>query len=292
MLIVGTLDLDEAPVEMPVERLWRDGRREVMSDAIQTESLLSVYVNDMLTMKLGCSASHLTDLVIGRLFTEGIIEGPHEVDAVSVCEQSLRADVMLRSRTADLSRESVEVTPTCCTNNVVVNRYFSRDLDLSPVKPIPWLPEQVFAIAEEFGCDRTIHARTRGAHSAYLCREGQVLCVREDIGRHNAFDKVIGWALGNDIDLGACAIFTSGRVPTDMVVKAIRARVPILISKAVATDKTVDMARRYDLTLICEAKADSCLVLNDGMGTGATPSTVSAPLPGEGARTGGQGHEA
>ena len=274
MLIVGTLDLDETPVEMPVECLRRDGRRTIATDAIQTESLLSVYVNDVLTMKLGCSASHLTDLVIGRLFTEGIIEGLDEVDAVSVCEQSLRADVVLRDCTADLSRESVEVTPTCCTNNVVVNRYFSRGLELSPVTPIPWSPDQVFAVADEFGCDRTVHARTRGAHSAYLCREGQVLCVREDIGRHNAFDKVIGWALGNDIDLGICAIFTSGRVPTDMAVKAIRAGVPILISKAVATDKTVDLARRYDLTLICEAKTDSFLLLNDGMRTGAEPASA------------------
>ena len=100
MLIVGTLDLDDAPIEMSVERLWRDGRREAVADAIQTESLLSVYVNDVLTMKLGCSASHLTDLVIGRLFTEGIIEGIDEVDAVSVCEQSLRADVVLGGRVA------------------------------------------------------------------------------------------------------------------------------------------------------------------------------------------------
>ena len=121
--------------------------------------------------------------------------------------------------------------------------------------PVEWKPEAVFRIADEFALDKTVHARTRGAHSAFLCDlDGRILCMREDIGRHNAFDKVVGWALLNGVDLAKCMLYTSGRVPSDMASKAIRAGIPILVSKSVATDQGVALARAYGLTLICEAK--------------------------------------
>jgi FdhD protein len=69
----------------------------------------------------------------------------------------------------------------------------------------------------------------------------------------------------NDVDLSGCMLFTSGRIPTDMAVKAIRAGIPILATKTVATDKAVELARTYRLTLICEATPLSFDILNDGM---------------------------
>ena len=98
---------------------------------------------------------------------------------------------------------------------------------------------------------------------AYLANRERILYVREDIGRHNAFDKAIGSALIDGVDLSQCLLYTSGRVPTDMVVKAIRARLPLLVSKKVATDKTVEVARSLNLTLICRAMPDSFDVLSD-----------------------------
>ena len=65
------------------------------------------------------------------------------------------------------------------------------------------------------------------------------------------------------VDLSPCIVFTSGRVPIDMVAKAIRARIPILVSKAVPTDKTIQIARDHDLTLICSAHPDAIRVFND-----------------------------
>lgn len=270
--IIGVVPTVDEPVSFKALRYQRDcGSSKVVEDAVQEESLLAVYVNDILTMQLGCSASHLVELVVGRLFTEGLIASIDEIDTVSVCEQSMRADVYLRDREADLSREAEHIVATCCTNNMTLNEYFTEHSELVPVKPIPWDPAWVFRVADEFAKDKTAHARTQGSHSAYLVDRERILYLREDIGRHNAFDKAIGSALIDRVDLSQCLLYTSGRVPTDMVTKAIRARLPILVSKSVATDKTVEVARSLDLTLICKAVPASFDVLNDPTAATAQP---------------------
>ena len=78
----------------------------------------------------------------------------------------------------------------------------------------------------------------------------------EDIGRHNALDKVIGYALRHNIDLHQCMIYSSGRIPTDMTMKAIQAGIPVLSSKASPTSEAIELAREYHLTLICAARRD------------------------------------
>ena len=257
MEVIGTVNL---PEEHPTHRVSRRRRHARGAEAelpVQRESTLIVYINDIPTMQIVCSPNHLVELVCGRLFTERLTLGLDEIDALSICESSLRADVYLKDRDADLSRKAVLTVPTCCTNNRTLNDYFDTGEGLHSVHPASWVDEWIYRIAETFELDRTSHGITRGSHSAYLADETGVLNIHEDIGRHNAFDKAIGSALIDGIDLNRCLMFTSGRVPTDMMAKAVRAGLPLLVSKTVATDQAIDMAREFGLTLICNATSES-----------------------------------
>ena len=273
MDVVGTIEIDDAPVELPARRFLRDGGTRDHASEVQRESLLTVSVNDIPTMQIGCSADHLVELVCGRLYTEGLIAGLGEIDTLSICENSLRADVYLRDREADLSRRAARMVPTCCTNNVTLNDYFDAGEPLQPVTPIPWDAEWIFRAIDVFERDETLHRRTRGTHTAYLSNREGFLLVREDIGRHNALDKAVGSALLNGIDLSQCLLFTSGRVPTDMTAKTVRAKIPILASKSAATDKTIQMARDYNLTLICNANPESFDVFHNPIGSAQSTSS-------------------
>ena len=73
-------------------------------------------------------------------------------------------------------------------------------------------------------------------------------------------DKAVGYALLNGIPLSECMVFTSGRVPVDMVEKVIAAGIPVLVSKSVPTAESVELAKKYNLTLICKAWPDRCEV--------------------------------
>lgn len=263
MEIIGTIPFRDIPVEFSALRFDAGGSVREMASPLQTESLLDVFINDAAAFRLTCSASDLVELVVGRLYTEGIIAGTDDIDALSICEQAMRADVYLHDRSVNLAPARTETVPTCCTGNRTLVDY-SGGRPLEAVSPVTWMPAAVFALAAEFEADKTSHARTKGVHSAILADlQGTPLALCEDIGRHNAFDKAVGSALISATDLTRCMLFTSGRVPTDMVAKAIRARIPVLISKAVATDQTIALAREYGLTLICTATSSHFDVLCD-----------------------------
>ena len=115
----------------------------------------------------------------------------------------------------------------------------------------------VFRLAEHFRKDSTLHRITGGTHSCYIRFGDGNIRSFEDIGRHNALDKAVGAMLLVKEDPGKCMLYTSGRVPQDMVEKVIHAGIPILISKAVPTDRSIRLAAAYGLKLIVRAHADS-----------------------------------
>lgn len=230
--------------------ITRTGETSTEQSAVLTEHQIDVYINEQLTMKLICTPQHLTELVLGRLLSEGIIRTTADVSLIYICESGRRAKVMLAESADAPRRDFVAPTPTCCTGNRILNGDFLRQETLTPVKPIAWSPEEIFTLADRFNEDTPLHKLTGAIHSCFLARGNELLFSCEDIGRHNALDKVIGYALRNDIDLTGCIAYSSGRLPTDMVEKAIRAGLPILCTKANPTAEAMQLATACSLTLI------------------------------------------
>lgn len=249
------------------EYIGRDGEVYKETEPVLAEHLVDVYVNEKLTMKLVCIPEYLTELVLGRLLTEGIIRTADEVGQIYVCEFGKRVRVMLKNSAAqdtcphDSAPKAdpgnyVEPTLSCCTGNHILNDYFLTYSDIRPVTPISWKTSWIFDLADLFSKGMPLHSQTWATHSCFLACEGKLLFQCEDIGRHNALDKAIGYALRNHIDLTKCVVYSSGRIPTDMAMKAIRAGIPILASKASPSAEAVELAKAYRLTLICAARRD------------------------------------
>ena len=145
------------------------------------------------------------------------------------------------------------------------------------LKPLPALrttsnatAEAVFAALEVLREHQPLNAMTGGVHAAALCDDdGRIRLCREDVGRHNAFDKLIGAALrsGTQLD-GGFALLTS-RCSYELVEKAVLAGVPMLVTVSTATSLAVERARQAGLTLVALARPDAFLVFNKGPATKA-----------------------
>ncbi len=245
----------------------RDGQLISKQEQILKEHLIDVYLNDHLTMKLVCLPQYLTELVLGRLLTERIIDSISDIEQIYICEYGKRAKVYLNrtSKTLPQNTENnlfIEITPTCCTGNHILNDYFVSGQTPKTVPSINWKPDWIFQMADAFADGMPLHSTTFATHSCLLARNGQILFSCEDIGRHNALDKAIGYALRNQIDLRECIVYSSGRIPTDMAMKAIYAQIPILASKASPTVEAIELAKEYHLTLICAARRDRMKVFS------------------------------
>ena len=263
MEIIDKFASDVSLEVAPITRIFPGADSVEMEMRIATEHHMSVLVNTIPTFEVVCSPDHLPQLVLGRLITEGIIESKSEVAQIYVCDHGTRAEVMLFDENrANFKKKAIEKVPTCCTGNRTLNEYFLTDEMPGAVCPIDWSEDWVFEMANFFKNDSPAHKKSFGTHSCYISWAGQdfseshpIIC--EDLGRHNALDKAIGCALERGVDLRRVMLFTSGRLPIDMVTKVIRAKIPILVSKAVPTTSALELAEQSKLTLICSAYPDA-----------------------------------
>lgn len=233
MEICGEFCRNGLAKEQEYKKIMPDGQNGLEKDSVITEHQIEIIVNEELAINVVCTPEHLPELVLGRLLSEGIIGGAGDVEYLYFCESGHRAKVYLKNFSGGRPGSGLNRLPAVSYQ-------------------ISW----VFQLAEYFAQGSPLHQKTVGTHSCILAVEGEILCRMEDIGRHNALDKVLGYALRQEVALNHAMVYTSGRVPVDMVTKVIRAGVPVLVSKAVPTLQSVAMARRYGLTLITSARPD------------------------------------
>ena len=155
-----------------VREIRRDGSVRERKTAVPAEHSMTIYVNGREVMEVVCTGQYLAELILGRLLTAGIIKNADEVEAVCVGEAGEAGMAVLRSQEAPA--EEAEV------------------FEKLPAKPAVWKEEWVFALADRFAEGMPIHQETFAVHSCFLSMKGEILFECEDIGRHNAFDKVIG----------------------------------------------------------------------------------------------------
>ena len=220
--------------------------------ALPAEHAAVIYVNEQSAFRVVCTPELLPQLALGRLLTEGWVTSAEEVEQVAVCAEGLKVNVYLTHPLTARSAAVQEVS-SCCTDNIALG----SPVELPPLQTVPHLevePEWVDTLSAAMSAGLPLYQATHAVHSCFVLHEGRILCACEDIGRHNALDKAVGQMLLQGVPLRECVLYTSGRVPVDMVRKAIRAGVPALVSKTMPTVQSLELAQEYGLQLICGRK--------------------------------------
>lgn len=214
--------MGEAVTRVLVIRAESDGSRVCFNDEVSVEGNYLLVVNGDTLEKVVVSPFALREWVVGHLFCRGSISGAREVKSFEERDGRIEVETDPSSGTeGGPSPAEWTVTPEMIHNGA------------------RWIAE-----APRFN-------RTGGFHaSALLSATGEKLALFEDISRHNALDKTIGWGLMSEMDLGRTMVIQSGRLPRDMVAKAAAARIPLLGSVSAPTDAGIALARESGITLV------------------------------------------
>jgi FdhD protein len=108
----------------------------------------------------------------------------------------------------------------------------------------------------------SLYLEAGAIHGCVLCKEGTPVCYTEDVGRHNAVDKIAGWIYHHGVDPADKILYTTGRLTSEMVIKTVRMGIPILVSRSGFTAWGVDLARQVGLTLVGRARGKRFIALS------------------------------
>lgn len=205
---------------------------------------------------------HDFELVAGLLLAEGVIGGPDDLRRLTYCTDP-GADTPGRYNVV-----SVELRPGLEPDLAGLGQTFSASSacgvcgraglealhgrGLAPLPPGPPVaPRTLYGLPDALRAAQATFEATGGLHAAALFSpDGRMLCLREDIGRHNAVDKVLGWALLEHRPVGETVMLVSGRAGYEIVQKAVVARVPVLCSVSAPSSLAVALAVEFGLTLV------------------------------------------
>jgi FdhD protein len=215
------------------------------------ETPVSLTVNGEVWLTFMCTPVNLEAMAVGFLYNEGIIESMDEVEDVRVCEHGDNVDVWLNRTVAQ--PKSWRRTSGCSGGLTAVETLARVDVSFDNEQP-KVLPDAIGHIVEMLFESQKLYRETGGVHTSALSDGEKILIVAEDIGRHNTLDKIAGLCLMNKIWTPTRILITTGRISSEMLQKAARLQVPILISRTSPSSLSIEMADLYGITLIGYAR--------------------------------------
>jgi FdhD protein len=244
----------------------RGQRAEEISGEVVREQPLTIYVNGQRFLTLLCSPVKLDALVVGYLWMEKVIAGVDEITRLEVSPVDGRAEVTLAG---PVTLPTERVLTSGCGGGItfrIDHRLFPRLHSALRIRP-----EQLSARMRDLFAAAEHYKVSRGIHGAALSDGERLLVVAEDVGRHNAVDKIKGEALLHDIGTRDRLLLSTGRISSEMLLKAARMEVPVVASRTSPTEMAVALAEQLNVTVCGYVRPDGVnLYAGDAVKVGET----------------------
>ena len=235
---------------LSIQRITREGRKDT-EDIVTQELPLTIILNNQELVTLLCSPTDLMHLAIGFLSSEGLLSSKDEIKKIVVDDQR----GVVRVETED-DRETASglIFKRVITSGCGRGASFYSTADVGGLvkveSQIRVSALEVLALVKEFQHRSETYRITGGVHSAALCDNKSILVFNEDIGRHNAIDKIFGQCILQGTPTDDHLIITSGRISSEILLKVARRNIPILVSKSAPTSLGVRLANDLGVTLV------------------------------------------
>lgn len=229
------------------------GKAQRARDYVAEEKPLHVFLNRTRYATIFCSPSMLKELAIGHAVSEGIVRTVEDIERIdlketqSVCRIHLKPNVRIEEKLKLLQHFSRIIFSACGSQEP-----FQPTLGLEHVhSDLSVKAETILNCVNRLNFIADTYRKTGGVHVAAIYKgDGAIVTFAEDVGRHNSVDKVIGLCFLERTDLSCCFLAMSGRLTSDIVIKAARAGIPIVCSLAATLDSGITVATETKITLV------------------------------------------
>lgn len=223
-----------------------------LTDTVAEEKPLHIFVNNAYWATILCSPSDLKEMAVGHLLSEGIVKSSEEIEEIDlrekdqICNVKMKREVEVKKR-LKVSRLHARIVTSACGSGspYQYNKKPKKTKSKMKVKA-----DVVFNSVNQLNFKAELFRKTGGVHAAAIYKaDGSLVALAEDVGRHNAVDKVIGFAVLRQTDFNHCFLTSSGRLSGDIVFKAAEVGLPIVASLSAALSSGIEMAEQANLTL-------------------------------------------
>jgi FdhD protein len=250
---------DDPRLTRAVTGIDHEGR--TVETAVVMERPLTLFLNGREIVTMMTIGDHPDYLAVGYLLNQNMLRAEDRIIGIDY-DDELETVVVRTDRETDFEDKLKKKTLTsgCAQGTVfgdLMEKFEEIRLDPEAVLRTSWL----YALSRKINTAPSLYLAAGAIHGCVLCEEDRPLLYMEDVGRHNAIDKIAGYMHRHDIAAAGKIFYTTGRLTSEMVIKTVQMGIPILISRSGFTAWGVDLARQAGLTLIGRAKGKRFVAL-------------------------------
>ena len=220
---------------------------------VPAERALTLYLNAQEIVTMMTINDYPEYLAIGYLLNQNMLKFDDVVTGVDY-DDDLQVVVVRTERGTNYEEKLKKRTLTSgCAQGTAFGDLLEALEDIA-LPAAEFRTSWLYRMTKTINTAPSLYLEAGAIHGCVLCREGEVLCYMEDVGRHNAVDKIAGWMFRHGVEAGDKILYTTGRLTSEMTIKTVRMGIPVLVSRSGFTSWGVSLARQAGLTLIGRAR--------------------------------------
>jgi len=252
-------DPDDPRLKRRLAGLDESGSR--IETEVVVERPLTLFLNGQEIVTMMTIGDHPDCLAVGYLLNQNMLQPADEITGIDH-DDELGVVVVRTARKTNFEKKLRKKTLTsgCAQGTVfgdVMEKFADTTLDPQAVLRTSW----IYALSKQINLTPSLYLAAGAIHGCVLCEEDRALIYMEDVGRHNAIDKIAGYMHLHQVGPEGKIFYTTGRLTSEMVIKCVQMRIPILISRSGFTAWGVELARGANLTLVGRAKGKRFIAL-------------------------------
>ena len=228
---------------------------------VPVERALTLYLNAQEIVTMMTINDYPEYLALGYLLNQNMLK-PSDVVTEVEYDDDLQVVVVRTEHGTNFEQKLKKKTLTSgCAQGTAFGDLMESIEDIE-LPQTPLRTSWIYQMTHEINTKPSLYLTAGAIHGCVLCHEGTPICYMEDVGRHNAVDKIAGWMFRHGVSAAEKIFYTTGRLTSEMVIKTVRMGIPILVSRSGFTSWGVELARQAGLILIGRAKGKRFIALS------------------------------